>query len=74
MRSSSRRSGAVNPLHQGASPVRLVVFDEARERPEVMTARQRMQEEATVAAIEKALTKAPSLTDELRARIIAMLS
>ena len=42
--------------------------------PEVMTARQRMQEEATVAAIEKALTKAPSLTDELRARIIAMLS
>jgi hypothetical protein len=42
--------------------------------PEVMTARQRMQEEATVAAIEKALTKAPPLTDELRARIIAMLS
>ena len=41
--------------------------------PEVVSARQRMQEEAIVAAIGKAMAKAPPLTDELRARIIAML-
>jgi hypothetical protein len=42
--------------------------------PELVAARHTMQEIALVNAIERALTKAPPMTDELRARIIGLLS
>ena len=41
--------------------------------PELLAARRRMQEEALVTAISKALAKAPPMTDQLRARIFALL-
>jgi hypothetical protein len=42
--------------------------------PELVAAQRTMQEIALVNAIEKALAKAPPMTDELRARIIGLLS
>jgi hypothetical protein len=42
--------------------------------PELIAAKRTMQEIALVNAIEKALAKAPPMTDGLRARIIALLS
>jgi hypothetical protein len=42
--------------------------------PELIAAKHTMQEEALVIAITRALAKAPPLTDELRGRIIGLLS
>jgi hypothetical protein len=42
--------------------------------PELVAAKHTMQEEALVIAITRALAKAPPMTEELRARIIALLS
>ena len=51
-----------------------LVRDRAADDPELIDARRRMQEEALVIAITKALEKAPPMNDELRQRIIGMLS
>jgi hypothetical protein len=48
--------------------------DREPDDPELVAARQQMQEIALVNAIDKALAKAPPITEELRARIIALLS
>jgi hypothetical protein len=48
--------------------------DRPADDPELVAARQQMQEIALVNAIEKALTKAPAMTDAIRARIIGLLS
>jgi hypothetical protein len=48
--------------------------DRAPDDPELLAARREMQEAALMNAVEKALAKAPSMTDELRARIIGLLS
>ena len=42
--------------------------------PELVAAKHTMQEIALINAIERALTKTPPMTDELRAHIIALLS
>jgi hypothetical protein len=41
--------------------------------PELVASRQLMQEQALVDAINRALAKAPSMTDQLRTRIIDLL-
>ena len=48
--------------------------DRAPNDPELLAAKRTMQEIALVNAIDKALAKAPAMTDELRARIIGRLS
>ncbi len=48
--------------------------DRAPDDPELVAARREMQEAALMNAVEKALAKAPPMTDELRARIIGLLS
>lgn len=48
--------------------------DRAPDDLELVAARQQMQEAALLRAIEKALAKAPPLSDDLRARIIGLLS
>jgi hypothetical protein len=42
--------------------------------PVLLAARHEMQEAALMNAVEKALAKAPPMTDELRARILGLLS
>jgi hypothetical protein len=48
--------------------------DRAPDDPELVAAKRTMQEIALVNAIEKVLAKSPPLTDEVRARIAALLS
>jgi hypothetical protein len=48
--------------------------DRAPDDPELVAAKRTMQEIALVNAIERALTKAPPMTDELHQRIIGLLS
>jgi hypothetical protein len=48
--------------------------DRAPDDPELVAAKRTMQEIALINAIERALTKTPPMTDELRAHIIALLS
>jgi hypothetical protein len=44
------------------------------DHPDVIEARRSMEEAAVINAIQKALAKAPQLSDEFRARIVALLS
>lgn len=46
----------------------------AADDPELLEARRRMREEAFVAAVRRALAKAPPITPTLRARIDALLA
>ena len=46
----------------------------APDDPDLLTARGVLREEALVRAVEKALTKAPPLTDAVRQRIVGLLS
>ena len=51
-----------------------LIRDREPDDPELVDTRQRMQEEALVMAIAKAMVKAPSMNDEVRQRIIGLLS
>ena len=51
-----------------------LIRDRDSDDPELVDTKHAMQAEALVAAVEKALRKAPPMTDELRQRIIGMLS
>lgn len=46
----------------------------APDDPDLVAARAKLREERLVAAIEKALAKAPPLTPEVRSRIVGLLS
>ena len=51
-----------------------LVRDRAPDDPELLDTKHAMQAEALVVAVEKALRKAPPMSDELRQRIIGLLS
>ena len=63
-------------LHIQRSPgqVRRSDPDRAPDDPELVDTKHAMQAEALVAAVEKAMRKAPPMTDDLRQRIIGLLS
>jgi hypothetical protein len=48
--------------------------DRAHDDPERVAAKRTMQEIAFINAVQKALAKAPPMTDDLRGRIIKLLS
>ena len=51
-----------------------LIRDRAPDDPELVDTKHAMQAEALVAAVEKAMRKAPPMTDDLRQRIIGLLS
>jgi hypothetical protein len=51
-----------------------LVRHRANDDPELASARQSMQEQILINAIDKALSEAPPLTPEMRSRIVGLLA
>lgn len=61
--------------HYWRSKVGGLIRDRAPDDPELVTAKEKMAEEAFVAAVAQAMKKAPpTMSEELRQRVIALLS
>lgn len=75
--STWRLSGGLdvpNRFHEERARVAVLSRYHPYDYPELVAARQRMNEEVLVNAVTKALAKAPPLRPEVRDRIVALLS